>query len=197
MHNRRKEIPYGEDTERAFEKAGVRLKSETITYGKGMKYSRKKKKILLAFKEGHDLLQYSIVVKPYIKKKFRIEKDVELDIILYLYPIQFFTVKDYNYMPLREMGYTVPVMIDKNYLRVFIDPKGSAKVLTLTEHAIKIVRAYYSYLSGEKTVSNNKFTNPFLNEEAGKIDKQRNRLMEKLKTQTNTQANKFRRDLFL
>lgn len=198
MPNTKKRFPIGEHTEECFDKAGAKLDHEPNTVGKKKKYSRKRKEHLKAFRNGHDLLQYNIVVRPYIKRRFKIEKDVELDILLYLYPIQYFTVKDYNFLPMRESGYTVPVMIEKGYLRTFINPTGAAKILTLTDFAIKIVRSYYEYLSGEKTIPDgHSHTNPFLGTEANKIDKQRQKVMEKLKHQTKTQPKNFRTDLFL
>lgn len=198
MPSERKKFPIGQHTEEVFGKAGKKLMTEPNTVGKKNKYARSRSKQLKAFREGHDLLQYNIVVRPYIKRRFKIEKDIELDILLYLYPIQYFTVKDYNFLPMRESGYTVPVMTEKGYLKTFINPTGAAKILTLTDFAIKIVRAYYEYLSGEKTISGQaNYTNPYLGTEANKIDKQRHKVMEKLKRQTKTQPSKFRRDLFL
>jgi hypothetical protein len=177
-------------------KADVKL-SGTNEYAKA-KYSSKNEKQKLIFTSGKDLLQYSIVVRPYILRKHRIKNNFELDILLYLFPIQYFSRRDFKVLPTINEGYHLTTLIDLNYIEVVVHHhKGAnSNLYGLTERAKKIVKDYYEYLSGEKTVNPSSYTNPFADSDASKVDGLRQKLLNKLTRQTKTQPSLFRKSLY-
>lgn len=172
-------------------------KSTQPEYAKD-KYSRKIKKQKLIFTSGRDLLQFNIVVRPYILRKHRIKNALELDILLYLFPIQYFTMRDFKALPTLNEGYHLNTLIELNYIEVVVQHrKGVANNLYgLTERAKKIVKEYYEYLSGEKTVNPTGYTNPFNDKDATKVDSIRQKLLNKLTRQTKTQPKLYRKNFY-
>lgn len=160
------------------------------------KYSRKSRDTVETFVNGFDLLQYMIVVKPYIMKKYKIEKSIELEALLYLFPIQFFTLSDFKLLGLKQHNLHIKTLEDLGYLKLCIKKTDGRNIYTLTEHAINIVTDFYKYLSGEKTINLNTTYNPFRGEASAQIDKLRERLMLQLKTQVKKNPNKFKGRLY-
>lgn len=159
------------------------------------KYSRKSRDIVEKFVNGYDLLQYMIVVKPYIMKKYKIEKSIELEALLYLFPIQFFTLNDFKLLGLKQYNLHIKTLEDIGYLKLCVTRTDGRKVYTLTEKSVNIVTDFYKYLSGEKGISLNN-DNPFRGEGSAKIDKLRERVMLQLKTQVQKNPNKFKGKLY-
>ncbi len=161
------------------------------------KYSRKKPKNVLYFNNGYDLLQYTIVVRPFIMKKYNIEKYIELEILLYLFPIQYFTMKDFKVLLTRNFNYGLSTLIDLGYVEMCIERYANgSNVYTLTEHAVNIVKEYYQYLSGEKTINPDSYLNPFKGKNVAKADKAREKVMLKLKKQSENWPSLFRKSLY-
>lgn len=162
------------------------------------KYSKKDSRQKVIFTAGRDLMQYNIVVRPYILRKFRIEKDVELDVLLYLFPFQYFTARDFKALPITHMSYNLKTLKELNYIQVVVDHNTglSGNIYGLTERAKKIVKEYYEYLSGEKTVNPNGYKNPFADKEAFKVDAQRQKVLDKLTHQTKTQKKQYRKHFY-
>lgn len=161
------------------------------------KYSRKNPKAIYSFVNGFDLLQYSIVVKPYIYKRYNIKSPIELDALLYLFPIQFFCMEDFKYIPLKQENIHLKTMIDMGYLELCVKNVDNARnIYTLTDHAINIVKDYYRYLSGEKTIIPGSYKNPFRGKDAKKVDQLRERVMMRLKSQAESNPSKFRENLY-
>jgi hypothetical protein len=172
-------------------------KSSHPDYAKA-KYSLKNKKHKLIFKDGRDLLQYNIVVRPYIIRKYRLEKDMELDILLYLFPIQYFTMRDFKILPTVNAGYHLNTLLEMNFIEIAIPHANghTNNIYQLTERSKKIVTDYYEYLSGEKSVNPTGPTNPFADPKAKKIDRLRQKVLDKLTHQTKTFPKLYRRHLY-
>jgi len=162
------------------------------------KYSKKDRKQKLIFTAGRDLMQYNIVVRPYILRKYRIEKDMELDILLYLYPFQYFTINDFKVLPIFDYGYSLKYLKELGFIEIVVSHSngGKANIYGLSDRAKKAVKEYYEYLAGEKTVNPNGTTNPFANKEAFKVDKIRQKLLNKLTRQTKTQKKQYRKHFY-
>lgn len=171
--------------------------STNAEYAKA-KYSRKDERQKLLFTSGRDLLQFSIVVRPYIMRKYRLKNQLELDILLYLFPIQYFTLRDFKVLPTANEGYHLHTLIELNYIEVVVHHRAgaSSNIYGLTERSKKIVKEYYEYLSGEKTVHPNSYTNPFADKDAAKVDSIRQKLLNKLTHQTKTQPKLYRRKFY-
>lgn len=164
---------------------------------KEMNYSRKSEKSILYFKNGYDLLQYSIVIKPYIYKKYNMKSPLDLDMLLYLFPIQFFSSVDFTQLPLRQHNITLKGSIEAGYIELaIVGSKGLGAVYTLSEKSVRIVRDYYEHLSGEKVLNPDSYTNPFKKKNAAHVDRTREKLMLKLKRQTEYQPSVFRKGLY-
>lgn len=186
-----------DDTRGALKRHNAKISVRAYKDSNSRKYSRKKPKNVLYFNNGYDLLQYNIVVRPYIMKKYNIEKQIELDVLLYLFPLQYFTMKDFRVLLTSYHNYGLKTMIEMGYVELCIERRNhGAKVYTLTEHAVKIVKDYYRYLSGEKTINPDSYTNPFKGPEARKIDKAREKVMLKLKRQSENFPSLFRKKLY-
>lgn len=161
------------------------------------KYSRKSKKVLLSFVGGYDLLQYMIAVRPFICKRYNIKTLWELEVLLYLFPIQYFTNSDFKQVGLRQYNITLKSMLDDGYMKLCVKKVDSAgNLYALSDHSINIVKDFYKYLSGEKTINLKSDMNPFRGNDVANVDKIRERVMLKLKRQTETSPSKFRANLY-
>lgn len=196
---RRIEDKLGPDTQKSFSETKTVLRKRGGP-GRKPKYTRSNPKHIAYFTEGMDLLQYNMVVRPFIKKKYNIDHDEYLDILLYLYPIQFFTKTEYKVLPVLQhhSKFTLKRLFEEGYVKKVVQTIEKSKtVFTLTDISHKIVKDYYSYLSGEKTITpDNYATNPFRGLKSAKIDKVRESLLEKLKYQAETKPSLFRKNLF-
>lgn len=156
------------------------------------KYSRHSPSVKFHFETGYDLLQFNIAVRPEVKRIFNIKKDIELDALLYLFPIQFFSMGDFNMLPMKQHNLHLKTMMDLGYIEVAIEAKGGKllgkKVYTLTKKAKDCVIMYYRMLSGE-SFDWPEYVTPF---EQKKIDRLRDNLIEKFKRQIETTPHKFK-----
>lgn len=183
-----------EKTRRALIKQRARI--NVIPGRKGMAYTKENPKNKLWYEKGYDFLQYNIVVKDYILKRYNIKKEIELDILLYLMPFQFFAREDFMVLPIRSRGYNLKKLMKLEYIEIKIEKtsiRGTAHIYALTSHAKIIVKDYYSYLSGEKVLKPDCYTNPFRGKEAKKVDREREKLMLRLSSQIQNQPKKFKK----
>ena len=166
----------GEDTLKLIVKSRAEVVKSYMING-APKFTRDNHKV--HFMEGYDLLQYNIVVKNFIMRTFQVESSVDLDVLLYLFPFQNFTVKDFKKIPLPK-GYTIKGLMSKAFVEIKIGTTahGNKRLFGLTEYAANIVMDYYEYLCGHKTITPNTYKNPFrLCEQSKNIDKKREDLM--------------------
>jgi hypothetical protein len=189
----------GPDAKRSMEKSKIFVKPKMGP--KGKRYTKDNPKHVQYFSEGHDLLQYNMVVRPFIKKKYNVDRDEYLDILFYLYPIQFFTKKDYSVLPITEYHsiFTINHLLEEGYIKKVVQTvKNTASIYTLSDMSHRIVEDYYDFLSGRKTITpDNYATNPFRGAGSAKIDKVREKLLEKLKHQAENYPSLFRKNLFV
>jgi hypothetical protein len=197
---RRLEDNTGPQTQEALSKSKTVLKKRGGP-GKKRKYTRANPKHVAYFSEGYDLLQYNMVVRPYVLKKYNVEREEYLDILLYLYPIQFFTRDEYSVLPIMQhhSTFTINRLFQEGYFKKVVQTaENSYSVYTLTDLSHRIVKDYYDYLAARKTISPDCYvTNPFNRVDATKIDKVRGKLLEKLKHQAETKPSLFRKNLFI
>jgi hypothetical protein len=150
------------------------------------KYSRKSKQQKTSFVTGYDLLQYNIVIKPYIIQKYHLKDVNELDVLLYLYPFQFFVRGDFAQLPTNTTGHSFKVLIELGL--VVLRVKGAVhkkinqkNIYSLSDNSKAAVKSYYQFLSGERTLVDNSYAKPFFFQENTKVNAQRRALMLKLK----------------
>lgn len=101
--------------------------------------------------KGYDFLENFAFVKAYIMKKYEMDRIQLLEILLYLVPKNFFTLKDFA--DVRTLTYTykkIDILVNKGY--VAIASTGRAKsdhLYTCTAKARQIVQETYEMLSRE------------------------------------------------
>lgn len=173
----------------------IEITSKTNPANDKKLYSRKSKKRLLKFLEGYDLLQYSIAVRPYIFRKYRIDNLLHFEAVLYMFPIQFFTLLDFQKMPLRSSNVYLKHLVEEGLVeKAVIGEKTN--IYTLTKRSVDMVRDYYHYLSGKRTLNPDHYTNPFRGKDAFKADREREKLMMDLKKKEISDPNGFKRGLY-
>lgn len=143
------------------------------------------------FIDGFNFLQYNIVVKEYILRKHRIKNDKELDILLYLFPIQYFSRRDFSVLPIRYADYNIKILMELDYIKVHINKARKANIYRLTDRAMIAIIEYYRYLAGDEIFDPEKQGNPFRNEEKVKMDLKREKLLERLKKKAIFEPHKF------
>ena len=109
------------------------------------------KKNKLALIEGYDLLQNLMYVKKFIKNKYNITS-VDLELLLYLFPKNYFTYTDYLLaMPFKRNN--IDVWVERKMIDVVFNNQSKRKRLyRLSVLSQSIVRNFYAYLSGEKVI---------------------------------------------
>ncbi|AGO48820.1 hypothetical protein Phi13:2_gp081 [Cellulophaga phage phi13:2] len=161
------------------------------------KYNREDKTVLYNFVEGYNLLQHLIVVRPFICKLYNIKHYSELEALLYLFPIQFFTLDDFRQLGLKQHNLHIKTMEDLGYIELCVKKVDSAgNIYKLTERSLNAVMDFYKYLSGEKTITIKSDLNPFRSSKVSRIDRIREKLMLKLKTESKRSPDKFREKLY-
>lgn len=175
----------GAHTAEIAKKHRVKIDNTTDPSLKKRKYTKTDQGQRLNFIQGFDLMQYNIVVRDFIVKLYKLKNQYELDILCYLFPIQFFTGKDFRVLPVKKWGTNLKQMIEDGYIDIKIHSiKGAGNIYGLSEHATRAVRDYYYYLSGEKTMNLKSTLNPYKYPQQTRVDNQLERVMLKLKRQS-------------
>lgn len=174
----------GDNTQDVARKHRVEIVTPTDPDGRKSRYSKKYVNQRLTFTKGFDFLQYNLVVRNYIVKRYNLKNQLELDILCYLFPIQYFTIADFKVLPLPMEGYTLKSMKENLLIDLKIKRARAAAIYGLSEHAKKAVKDYYYYLSGEKTMGVKSALNIYRYPEQTKIDAKREKVMLKLKRQS-------------
>lgn len=154
--------------------------SHIIQYPKnGDKYGRSNRSYRLHMIPGYDLMQYNIVVRPYIIRKYGIEDSDTLDVLLYLFPIQYFTGKDFAVMRPFIPGLSFKSLKANGYVELVVSASERVKsVYRLTDRSVDIVMEYYQYLSGEKVFDPIAQGNPFDYEGTSEANAKRQQIIE-------------------
>ncbi len=173
----------GEDTREHVRRSKVAIKVKRTPDSNQTEYSKRNEIVNMYFHMGYDLLQYNIAAKPYIMKKYSLKKEIELDIILYLFPIQYFTHADFKLLPLNNTGYSFKKLREMNMIVEVIQGKKhyASKVYSVSEKHKKAVIEYYKILSGQKTPGKTDASNPFKSKDAAAKERKMDRLLDKLK----------------
>lgn len=190
--NNIKEI-LGPDTKRQMAIKSVEIKATSNFTMDKAKYNKRNERQQLFFRHGYNLLQYNIVVRPYITKKFNVS-ELHLDVLLYIYPFQYFSSKDYKRLPVARADYKahLKLMLEQGYVQKTLLKKDNGNAIyELTDHSKRIVEDYYQMLSGEKTVHVDAWQNPFKGPDTSKIDSIRNELLETFKQKTLKNPDKY------
>jgi len=156
--------------------ANPEIKLSFFERNKKSKYKRDQ--ILLV--DGFDFLEYSLVVRPFIQKKYGIEVRL-LEMLLYLYPRQVFTHADYKEMP-KPFSYSRLYSLRKTGLVVIFSEgkRSGGNLYCLSKQAKQIVTDYYKHLSGERKITENAEHNPLALTKKGKHNDKRMGLIEKM-----------------
>lgn len=109
------------------------------------KYSRAK---VLKFDKGYNFLQYQCIIRPLIQKKYGISLRF-LEMLLYLYPFNFFTAKDYT-KSIKSITWPVKTMLEYDWIKIVsVGQNRSENIYALSNASKRIVKEYYGYMSGE------------------------------------------------
>ena len=159
-----------------------------------IKPKQKDKKKYLFCNQGYDFLENFFVVRHYVCEKNKISLRV-LEILLKLYPMNYFTYKDYYELPKNFQLVRADYLI-KRGLMTEIKEKHKDRtesVFKLTTIAGNIVKDFYKFLSGEKQIPENKYINPMASKKASEIDKLRYEFIKKM---NRTEPSETKKQLF-
>lgn len=172
-----REVGMGSEAEKMIIENSIPVHVYNKRSEKKEKYTKKK---YLSLYKGYDFLQYLGVVRFYIQGKNKISNNM-LEMLLYLYPINYFTQQDFMDIPKQFEVTRLKVLVDKELAKVaFVDEKDkSKKIYALSTKARNIVTDFYELLSGEKEFNMQYAANPFIGTKATAIDKKRNNLLKK------------------
>jgi hypothetical protein len=112
------------------------------------------------YSDSNDFLQYQIIVRPYVCKRFNIDNRM-LELLLYIYPLNYFTTGDYRTAVKPYSLHSVKTMVKLGYVKIMVKGQNAGEhVYTLTHQAKNIVTLYYQYMSGERKMLDNDQRNP-------------------------------------
>jgi hypothetical protein len=113
-----------------------------------------------------DLLQNQYPVRLFVQAKYGLSLR-ELELLLFLYPKQYFCLKDYKAFPLTFSHRRITTVIKHGFVKIAKKGKNMDQhVYTLTKSAKHQVVAYYKYLSGELKVPTIAENNPLIRKDA-------------------------------
>lgn len=119
----------------------------------------------------YNLLENQYVVRKYYQKKYNM-KIMELEILLYLFPKQYFSQADYKDFPRNFTYRQLSYLINKGHVKIFQEGKNKAQhVYSLTQSAKLIVINYYKLLSGELKIPTISENNPMIRKDATQHEK--------------------------
>lgn len=124
-----------------------------------------------------DILEHFHIVKHYFTavKKIRLPL---LEILLALYPKQFFTNKDYNFIIKQYTYNRITLLEKKGYIVLFSkDVNKLHGVYCLSTKAKHIVKDFYACLSGEKKMTEDYTINPIFSKNPSTMDKKKAKII--------------------
>lgn len=149
----------------------------------------------LTIYQGYDLLENMVLVRMFIQKKYKISL-ATLEVLLYLFPKNYFMHKDYFEMP-KPMGFNrIKNLTDLNMIDIAVNGVTMVKsVFRLSTRARNIVIDFYQYLSGEKKIPEGGYQeSPFHSEKPNMMTKMRMDLVTKL---NNLEPSESKKSLFM
>jgi hypothetical protein len=159
-----------------------------------VKAKHEKKPKYVFCNQGYDLLENLFVVRHYVCKTKKISLRI-LEILLKLYPMNYFTYKDYYELPKHFQLVRADYLI-KAGLMVEIKEKQKDRtesIFKLSTKACNTVKDFYKYLSGEKQIPEEKRHNYMTRKDATEIDKLR---FEFIKKMNRTEPSESKKELY-
>ena len=164
-------------TRKLLKKAGYHINHYTKNKYRHVKFRSKRdkrKKETIALKTSLDFacMQYMGVVRHYIQRKHNLMFR-ELELLLYLYPVQFWSKKDYSTFPHTFSTRTVKTLFKKGLCEPAFDnvgPISEKQTYRLSKYAKRIVAAFYDHLHLEKTIPEDAQNNPLFRADVAPID---------------------------
>lgn len=146
-----------------------------------VKAKQKEQKKYIYCNQGYDFLENFFVVRHYVCTKNKISLRV-LEILLKLYPMNYFTYQDYYELPKNFQLVRADYLIKKGLMQEIKEKHKDRpeSIFKLTTIAGNIVRDFYKYLSGEKQIPEARRHNYMANPKATEIDKLRYEFIKKM-----------------
>ncbi|MEN9655097.1 MAG: Cellulophaga phage phi46:3 [Bacteroidota bacterium] len=148
---------------------------EGITIKKKPKKPRVRKKRYRQVVENanYDILEHFHIVRHYFYKVKKIDLQL-LEILLALYPKQYFTQSDYKFINKQYTYNRIKKLMDLGYIVLFSkDPNKMHGVYCLSIKAKHIVQDFYMCLSGEKKMSEDYTINPIFSKNQSTMDRKK------------------------
>jgi hypothetical protein len=137
-----------------------KLFAEKKIYPQYKKSAGKYKRNTVLVNTDYNLLENQYAVRKFFQAKHNLTLR-ELELLLYLFPKQFFSFQDYKAYPLSFSHRKISTVINKGFVKIFKKGKNQSKhVYTLSNSAKHLVIVYYKYLGGELQVPLNPENNP-------------------------------------
>lgn len=165
----------GPESMEFFKKHKIKLISDPRKRGP-KKYSKTDRKLIL--NEGYDVLENLSVVRLYIQRKYEISFKL-LEIILYLYPRNYFTWGEYYEFPKHFQYNRMRKMIEDGIISIAVEGKGErSRLYCLSRKHRSIVTNFYAYLFGEKKIPTKQTALNRIG--SSEMDRRRHKLIQKL-----------------
>ena len=122
---------------------------------------------------NYDILEHLHIVRHYFAKVKKVNLD-ELELLLALYPKQFFTQSEYKFICKQYTYNRIKKFIDMGYIVLFSKDKNKMHgVYCLSVPAKHIVQDFYMCLSGEKKMSEDYTINPIFSKKQSTTDRKK------------------------
>lgn len=159
-----------------------------------VKAKQKEQKKYIYCNQGYDFLENFFVVRHYVCTKNKISLRV-LEILLKLYPMNYFTYQDYYELPKNFQLVRADYLIKRGFMQEIKEKHKdrTESIFKLTTVAGNLVRDFYKYLSGEKQIPEDKRHNPMASKKATEIDKLRYEFIKKM---NRTEPSETKKQLF-
>lgn len=111
----------------------------------------------------YNVVQYFGIARYYIQKKYDL-RIKELELLLFLYPIGFFTKRDYHTFPHNYTTRTISHLMKKGLIEPVNErekPQSDKQVYKLSRRSKNAVLYFYKYASGEEPIPENPMVNDF------------------------------------
>ena len=163
------------NTRKELAKTGGKVIFSTTKTSKKNKYSKVRN---IYYPRGYDMLELLILVRPYIRAKYKISF-LLLDILLYLGGKKIFMQSDFGELPKQLTYSSIKNMLDSGHVVILQDGGALTRhVFTLSSTTKNILKEFYGLLSGELKFPEGK-DNP-LTQTKTTIDKKRMALIKKI-----------------
>lgn len=144
---------------------------------KKIKYNKKK---MLDIYHGYDILENLIVVRAFIYKQYGMPFRV-VEMILYLFPKQYFTQEDFYQMPKPFTCNRIGLMLEQGHFAIASKGRNKGEHIYMLSRKSKLmVQRFYKLLSGEEKIPVVSDRNVMARKDNSAIDKIRVNLIKKI-----------------